>query len=149
MGSRFARSSGSGLLPQQIRTDLAAHDVLFLEEGLKGSINYRDYHAPGQHIAPGKQSVRAALAITADRLVIALSPTYKELDVPRSGPWLSVISANAERANVVCISWQVGAFHRDRSGIEEVRLHTSHARRIADILAPPAAETADRSPSTG
>jgi hypothetical protein len=66
--------------------------------------------------------------------VIALRPTYKELDVPRTGPWERVITATAERSDVVCISWQIGAFHPDRSGTEEVRLRTPHAKHIAEIL---------------
>jgi hypothetical protein len=135
MGSLFTRSSGSGQLPPQIRADLAAQDVLFLQEGLKGSITNRNYRAPGQYTWLGKHAIRAALAITADRVVIALSAAYKELDVPRSGPWERVITANAERPDVVCISWQVGAFHRDQSGTKEVRLRIADARHIADILA--------------
>lgn len=134
MVSLFARPSGSGRLPPEIRAELATHDVLFLEEGLKGSITHRNYRAAGQYTWLSKRSIRAALAITADRVVIALSPMYKELDVPRSGPWLRVITATAEHPDVVCISWQAGAFHRDRSGTEEVRLRTADAGRIADIL---------------
>jgi hypothetical protein len=123
-----------------VRADLARHDVLFLEEGLKGSITHRNYRAPGQYTWLGRYPIRAALAITADRLVIALGPTYKELDVPRTGSWQRVITATAERPGVVCISWQVGAVHPDRSGTEEVRLRTPHATRIAEILghSPPA-----------
>lgn len=128
-------SSDAGRLPPQVRVEPAAQDVLILEEGLKGSITYRNYRAPGRYAALDKSAIRAALAITADRVVIALSPTYKELDVPRSGPWTRVVAVRAERSDLVCFSWRVEAFHRDRSGTEEVRLRTPRAPRIAEILA--------------
>jgi hypothetical protein len=129
------RLPSSGLLPEHVRADLARDDVLFLEEGLRGSLTRRNYRAPGEYAWLEKFPIRAALAITADRIVIALSPTYKELDVPRTGPWERVVTATAVRSQVVCISWQVGAFHHDRSGTVEVRLRTPQATRIAAMLA--------------
>jgi hypothetical protein len=141
---RPRRQASSGLLPEQVRSDLASHDVLFLEEGLRGSITRRNYRAPGHHIWLERVSIRAALAITADRLVIALSPAYKELDVPRTGPWQRVITATAERPDVVCISWQIGAFYADQSGTEDVRIRTPRAGRIAQILSLPALGAADQ-----
>lgn len=144
MGRLFGRSSGSGLVPQQIRAELATQDVLFLEEGLTGSITHRNYRAPGKYAWLEKTWIRAALAITSNRVVIALSSTYKELDVPHSGQLQRVITATAERPGVVCISWQIGAFHPDRSGTKEVRLRTPHARHIADILSSHAGDQAQQ-----
>jgi hypothetical protein len=144
VGHLRRHSSSSGLLPEQVRADLARDDVLFLEEGLRGSITHRNYRAPGQYTWLGRYPVRAALAITAGRLVIALGPRYKELDVPRAGPWERVVTATAERSGVVCVSWQVGAFHPDRSGTEEVRLRTPNAKHVAEILSLAAPGAVDR-----
>lgn len=132
--NRLTGGTGAGLLPESVRAEVTNRDLLLLEEGLTGSIALRNYHSPGTYVWRSRQRIRAAIAITANRLVIARNPHFKELDVPRDDRWRQVIAATVDRPGVVCISWQVGAFHADRSGTEEVRLRTSQAQRIVDIL---------------
>ena len=39
---------GTGCLPDELRGEVMAEGVLLLEEGLRGSVTYRHYRAPGR-----------------------------------------------------------------------------------------------------
>lgn len=75
MGRLFGRSSGSGLLPQQIRAELATQDVLFLEEGLTGAVLTADTCTSLAH--------RAAEA-TAREVLLAREPHWAAAAAPDS-----------------------------------------------------------------
>lgn len=73
---------GPGRLPEPLRSQLLADDVLTLEEGLFGSVTYRRYRASGQRIGVAKQAVSAAIAVTASPLVVWASG-MTHIDLPR------------------------------------------------------------------
>ena len=74
--------TGSGRLPDDLRAALAAEGVVFLEEGLPGSVTYRNYRAPGQYSSWRKVPFTGAIAITGQRMVVAAS---------RGGPVIAVV----------------------------------------------------------
>ena len=58
---------GTGQQPASRRPELMAEGVLFLEEGLRGSITYRNYRRPRFRAALGKRAVTGTIAVTPQR----------------------------------------------------------------------------------
>ena len=125
---------GSGRLPEHLRVQLLADDVLVLEEGLFGSVTYRNYRAPGRRTTLRKQAVSGAIAMTADRLVV-WAGGMKHIDVPRGNALWRATDVQAETPEQVRLAYDAGATNTALSGRVEVRLHTGQAARIAELHA--------------
>jgi hypothetical protein len=124
---------GSGQLPVELRAALAAEKALVLEEGLTGSVTFRNYRAPHQHTGLRKDAVSGAIAVTSQRFVV-WAGRYKHIDVPHYHPLRAAIEVTAERPDRVCFAYNPGAANPALSGRVEVRLRTAQASRVAELL---------------
>lgn len=126
---------GSGRLPDELRTALAAEGVRLLDEGLPGSVTYRHYRAPGRRSNWRKEATSGAIAVSARRLVV-WAERHRHIDVPLDHPLRDAIEVDVERPDRILFAYDAGAFDSARSGRVEVRLRTAQAGRIAELLAP-------------
>jgi hypothetical protein len=125
---------GSGRLPDALRAELpASGDVLLLEEGLRGSITYRHYRAPGRRSSWAKEAIAGAIAVTAGRVVV-WAGRGKQVDVPRPSPYLAALEVTVEGQDRLCVAFDAGRFNADRAGRVEIRLRTPQAAPIAALL---------------
>jgi hypothetical protein len=124
---------GSGELPADLRAALAAEEHLVLEEGLPGSVTYRNFRAAGQFAAWRKNAVSGAIAVTDQRLVV-WAGRFKHIDLPHDHPVRAGIKVAAERADRICFGYDAGATNTSISGQVEVRLRTRQAADIAGLL---------------
>lgn len=122
---------GPGRFPDDLRDELLEERPEVLEEGLPATITFRDYRAPGTRYVLRKQGATAALALTRDRLVVFRTGGVKEIDVPVSS---RAVSASLDRPDRLCLAYDAGFFHKNRSGRVEVRLTTASAGRVASRL---------------
>jgi hypothetical protein len=125
---------GAGRLPEPLRTQLLAEDVLVFAEGLFGSVTYRRYRAPGRRTGWSRQAVSGAVALTANRLVV-WAGGMKHIDVPLAHPIRATIEARAEAPNRIRFTYDAGVTNTSISGNVDVWLRTEHAARIAELLA--------------
>ncbi|MGE0029414.1 MAG: hypothetical protein AB7O78_09305 [Thermoleophilia bacterium] len=115
---------GSGTLPDDLRADLVAEGLDQEEEGLPGSITYRDYRAPHRRSKWRRQWIRAALAISDRRLVVAIRGR-PFLDVPWDDPRLDTMEMAVEDDRLM-IAFDPSQFDERTSGRVELRLETVH-----------------------
>ncbi|MDT3440290.1 MULTISPECIES: hypothetical protein [unclassified Pseudofrankia] len=127
---------GAGQLPADLRATLEAEGLVLLEEGLTGSITYRNYRAPGQRSSWRKEAVSGAIAVSAGRLVV-WAGRGKHIDVPLASPFLTAIDIGVEPPDRVRFAYDAGKFNPTRSGTVEVRLRTPRATHVAELLTPP------------
>jgi hypothetical protein len=125
---------GSGHLPEPLRSQLLADDLLLFEEGLAGSVTYRNYRAPGRRTSLGIQAVTGAVAVTANRVVV-WAGRMKHIDVPRDHPLWRAIEVEAETPGRVRFTYDAGATNTAVSGQVSVRLRTEQAATIAGFHA--------------
>jgi hypothetical protein len=123
---------GRGRLPEPLRAQILADDVLLLEEGLFGSVTYRHYRAPGKRMSFAKHATSAAIAITSTRLVV-WAGGMKQIDVPDAHPLRTTINVRLETPGRVRFTYDAGATNTALSGQVDVRLHTGRAARIAEL----------------
>jgi hypothetical protein len=124
---------GAGRFPDGLRAELAAEGPVVLEEGLSGSVTYRDYRAPGRRSSWRKEAASGAIAITRTRLVVRAG-RMKHIDVPLNHPVRASIATGTDRPGRIWFAYDAGATDPNRAGRVEVRLRTAQATRILQLL---------------
>ena len=134
----FARMFlGAGRIDEPLRSELQAAGPQVFEEGLTGSIVYRNYREPGFRAGIQKNGAAAAIVVTADRLVVWVSRgrnSGRHIDVPIEMGRPAGIEVGTDGPDRVTFKYDPGVFHPDRSGSVEVRLKTPSAQSIAQRL---------------
>ncbi|MDX2565450.1 hypothetical protein PV371_38730 [Streptomyces sp. TX20-6-3] len=123
---------GSGRFPDSLCVELRREGLIFLQEGLRGSLTLKGYRSPTRKAKWAKHAITGAIAITQDRLIV-WGARSKQVDVPRRLEWLSSIDVRPEGGEVLAVVYDASVFHWDRSGVIEIRLRTKRAKEIADI----------------
>ena len=124
---------GWGRLPASKRHTLESEGLRFLEEGLPAILTLRQYRAPGRMTSFRRQGGSAALALSSERLVLAIyrrsivdlrfdDACFAHLEIDKTDRGLR-ISFEAER------------FDDRQSGAVEVRLRTDCAQDLLDRIA--------------
>jgi hypothetical protein len=124
---------GSGRLPEELRTSLRGEGVEVLEEGVSGSVTFRDYKAPGRRYSLRKVAVNGAIALTTRRIVVWYG-RHKEIDIPVDHALLGALRARLDEPDRLRLSYSADAFDRDRSGTVELRFSTPQAARLVERL---------------
>ena len=125
---------GSGRLSDDLRTTLTAEGIVFLDEGLPGSVTYRNFRAPGRYSNWRKSALIVALAVTSRRLLVVAGRGGKMIDVPLDDPRRAAVTVGIEPPDRVVFTVDVGAFSPDRSGTMEIRLRTARAAEVVALL---------------
>jgi hypothetical protein len=120
---------GPGRMPEPLRARLTTEGLILLEEGLVGSITWRNYRAPGEYASWRRQAVSGAVGIS-NQSVVVFAGRAKRIDLPLRHPRRSVLEVTVEAPDRLMFSHDAGAFLADRSGRIEYRLRTKQAARI-------------------
>ena len=127
--SLLYRLFGVGRIPKLLGDRLRMEGVVVADEGIGGSVTYRDFRAPGRYSSYRKQAFVGSLVVTNIRLVGLMSSRFA-IDVPFSDQRIRQLRISKERDRLL-IAFDAGLFHDDWSGTIEYRYHTSQA---ADII---------------
>lgn len=111
---------GDGKLDPKVRAALESEGLVLVEEGLRGSVRYRRFRAPGRRHHGKVTGERIALAISAERLVVycrsgstALidssftNPRWSAMDVALEGTDSVSIRIDYDRAGLPNISGEI------------------------------------------
>ena len=127
----FYRLFGVGKLPANAVTALDGEGILLSDEGLKGSVTYRNFHRPGKYAGFQRVGLVASIAITNKRMA-AYTGNAAVIDVELSDPRIKQIVLSVEPNGALLIAFDASLFHGDWSGTIEYRINTMLARRITD-----------------
>ena len=120
------RLFGVGRMPQQWRSTIESEGVVLFDEGIGGSITYRDFRAPGKRFAWRKVAFSGSIALTKTRLV-ALQYANPAINVPLDEPRLKQMQFSVEGEDKLLVAFNANLFHNDWSGTIEYRFRTEHA----------------------
>ncbi len=127
------RLFGIGKIPDQIKAEIAQEGSLFQEEGIAGSVTYKNFRRPGRYESWRRQWGTASLAITQTRL-IAWFYSRTTIDVPFSDPRFRSLDITLEKPHLLKIAFDASTFHGDWSGQIEYRFRTDQAQVFLDTL---------------
>ncbi|HEV2755501.1 MAG TPA: hypothetical protein VG318_06960 [Actinomycetota bacterium] len=127
---------GNGKLRPELRAALESEGLVLIEEGLRGSVHYRRFKAPGRRHHGKKTGERLGLAISEKRFVVyCRSGTAELIDSPFSDPRLSLLDVSLQGDDVVSIRIDYDRFDvPDVSGEITIRATTPNAVSVVEQL---------------
>jgi hypothetical protein len=135
----FYRWFGLGGIPAPLMSELKAEGMIVCDEGVKGSVTYRDFSAPGKRSSWRRQGFAGSIALTRLRLVGLANANFL-INVPLTDERLQAIHFTVESNGAFCATFDASLFHNDWSGTIEYRFKTPEAQRLVELLqsaAPP------------
>lgn len=131
--SLFHRLFGVGKTPNPMMAELEQEGILLSDEGVKGSITYRDFRSPGRYSSWRRVGLRASIILTNVRLV-ALSSSNPLINVPFADQRIHGLQCSVEGEEKLLIAFDASLFHDDWSGTIEYRFRTPQAQRFLELL---------------
>jgi hypothetical protein len=123
------RLFGVGKMPWQWRSTIELEGIVLFDEGIGGSITYRDFSAPGRRSSWRKVAFSGSIALTKTRL-LALQYANPAIDVPLDDPRLKQIQFSVEGEGKLLVAFNANLFHNDWSGTIEYRFRTELVREL-------------------
>jgi hypothetical protein len=134
MGKTLAyRLFHAGRFPSQLRAQMESEGILVQDEGIPGSVTYRNFHRPGAYSSWRRQWYTTSLAVTQTRLV-GLAYSSPIINVPFSDERFQRLNISLEKSDALLIAFDASLFHSDWSGKIEYRFRTPQAQAFLDAL---------------
>lgn len=133
------RLFGLGKVPKSIVPVLESEGRILVEEGVGGSVRFKNFRGPGRRSNWRKYWFSGSLVLTQKR-VIAFVFWRRVFNIPLDDTRLIKLNVEAEGDNRLCISFDVSDFHIDMVGTVEYRFATSQARLFEERLRASASE---------
>src|SRR4051812_11625650 len=129
----LAKLFGAGQPPVQLADTLQSEGIVLIDEGIKGSVTYIDFRAPGKYSGWRRQWYKASLALTGTRL-FALRSANTLIDVPLRDERIHRMRFSVEENGTLLVAFDASLFHADWSGTIEYRFKTGQAQLFLDKL---------------
>ena len=127
------RLFGVGKIPAQWRATIESEGLVLIDEGVGGTVTYRDFCSPGRRASWKKSAFSGAIALTRTRL-LALQFSRPVINVPLEDERLRQMQFSVEREDRILIAFNANLFHNDWSGTIEYRFRTPEAAAFLKSL---------------
>jgi hypothetical protein len=131
--SLFYSLFGVGKIPALLMSELTAEGIVLMDEGVKGSVTYRNFSSPGRRSNWRRQWVTASIVLTKQRLA-GLTYSSLAINVPLADERIRALSFTLENNGALCVGFDVSLFHPDWSGTIEYRFKTPEASHLVELL---------------
>jgi hypothetical protein len=123
------RLFGVGKIPKLLNDTLRIEGIVVSDEGIPGSVTYRNFHAPGKYFSWKKQAFTGSVVVTNIRLVALIYSNFA-VNVPFTDERIRKLQISVDGDRLV-IALDPRVFHDNWSGSIKYRFRTEHA---ADML---------------
>ena len=130
--SLFYRLFGVGKISEPLLSQLKNEGILFLDEGVKGSVTYRDFRRPGKRTNWQRRWFTGSIVLTKLRL-FGLMYSNTVINIPLTDERIRSLHYLVE-GDGLCISFDAGLFHSDWEGTIEYRFRTDQAQQLLELL---------------
>jgi hypothetical protein len=127
------RLFGIGKLPAELTDALESEGIILLDEGIRGTVTYRNFRAPGRYSNWKRQWFSAAIILTKERL-LAFRLRSKIINVPLTDERFRQLRVSLEDEDTLLIAFDASLFQADASGTIEYRFRTPHAKTFLEKL---------------
>ena len=127
------RLFGVGKIPASAAEAIKNEGIVLMDEGVKGSVTYRNFRSPFRRANWKRQWSPASIALTKTRLV-AFQYSSPIIDVPLNDARLWQMEFSLENENALLVRFDAALFHDDWSGTIEYRFKTPLAREFINKL---------------
>jgi hypothetical protein len=134
--SLLYRLFGVGKIAEPLMSQLNAEGIILFDEGVKGSITYRNFRAPGKAFSWKRQGFAGSIVLTKTRIV-GLAYSKFLINAPLSDERLRKMNFSVKSNGALCVAFDAALFHADWSGTIEYRFKTEEAQRLVELLQKP------------
>ena len=127
--SLLYRLFGVGRIPKLLGDTLRIEGIVVSDEGISGSVTYRDFRAPGRYSSWRKQAFVGSVVVTNVRLVALMYSNFA-VNVPFSDERIRRLQISVEGSDRLLIVFDPSVFHENWSGTIEYRFRTPLAGEI-------------------
>ena len=127
------RLFGFGKIPEDLRNQLETEGLLMLDEGIRSSITYRNFSAPGKRCHWKRKWFTGSIALTKTRLT-ALWRSKPIINIPLTDERIGKLRFEQEKNGALLIVHDAALFHQDWSGTIEYRFRVEQAQTFLDML---------------
>ena len=120
---------GVGKIPKLLGDTLRIEGVVVSDEGIPGSVTYRDFRALGKYFSWKKQAFTGSVVVTNIRLVALIYSNFA-VNVPFTDERIRKLQISIEGDDRLLIVFDPSLFHDNWSGTIEYRFHTPLALDI-------------------
>ena len=126
------RLFGSGKLPKAMRPILESEGSALREEGIGGTVTFRNFRAPGKRYSYRRNWITGSLVVTGLRFA-AFAFSRPLINVPLDDT-RRALGCSVEGESILLVGFEAGAFQEDASGSIECRFRTPMARMFLERL---------------
>ena len=133
MKSWLFKLFGIGKVREPLLSELKNERIIALDEGIKGSITYKNFRAPGRYSNWRRQWISGAVALTENRLILQREST-PVINILLTDERLQKMKFSLENETTLLFEFEPNLFLENSSGEIEWRFRTAQAKFFADVL---------------
>ncbi len=124
---------GIGKIHEPVISQLKSEGIIALDEGIKATITYKNFRAPGRYSNWKRRWMTGAVALTEKRLILQ-QYSQPVINILQNEERFKKITVSQEVENILLFEFSPDLFLEFSSGEIEWRCYTSQAKIIADYL---------------
>ena len=124
IASLLHRFLGFGKIPKPMVPILQQEGIVLLEEGIGGSVTFRNFRAPWKRYGYRRNGLVGSLVLTEKRFA-AFQFSKPLINVPLEREHLEKLNLSLEGEDELRVRFEAGDFHEDWSGTIECRFSHS------------------------
>ena len=133
MKSWLYKLFGIGKINETFLSELKNENLIASDEGIKGSITYKNFRAPGRYSNWKRRWIVGAIALTEKRLVLQ-QYSRPVINILLTDERVQNIKVSLENENALLFEFEPNLFLENSSGEIEWRMKTPQAQKIFDVL---------------
>ncbi|MEQ1761951.1 MAG: hypothetical protein ABL984_02270 [Pyrinomonadaceae bacterium] len=128
------RLFGIGKLPPQLVAEFRNEGVLFSDEGIRGTVTYKNFRGGGWRYSNWKRQWFAAAITLTEKRLVAYRLRHPIIDVALDDPRLKQVEFSIEEPETLLLAFDASWFQPNWTGRIEYRFRTPVSLGIAEHL---------------
>ena len=133
MKSLFYKLFGVGKVRESLLSELKSEGIIAWDEGIKSTLTYKNFRAPGRYSNWKRRWFSGAIALTKKRLVLQ-QYSRAVINLELTDKRFRKIKVSLETEDTLLFEFEPNLFLENSSGEIEWRCRTPHAKNINDWL---------------
>ena len=133
MKSWLYKIFGTGKIRETLLNELKGEEIIASDEGIKSTLTYKNFRAPGRYSNWKRRWFSGAIALTKKRLVLQ-QYSQPVINLELTDARFEQIKISLETVDTLLFEFEPNLFLADSSGQIEWRCRTPHAKVIIDYF---------------
>jgi hypothetical protein len=127
------RLFGLGRIPNKYASTLRQEGIVLIDEGIGGTVTYKQFVAPGRRHSWKKSRFTGSLVLTRQTFA-AFAMTRPLVYIALADQRLSALRCSVEEGVVLLVTYEASRLNKEWSGIVECRFRTAKAQSFLEQL---------------